>query len=367
MVERSILGNSPIFHVPQYHFTHPAELIAYAGLGLVGGLVSLAFSRALLLLRALFLRMPARTRIFRPAMGGLLIGVLLIFFPQVMGVGYEYVDQALNGGLMLRAMFLLCMAKMVATIVSYSSGNAGGIFAPSLYLGAMAGGTVGVLVHHIAFFGASDPGAYAMVGMGTLFAGIIRAPMTSVVMIFELTENYQVLVPLMVANMISFWISKKYQPKPLYHALLEQDHVYLPEVGARMTISTWRAKDIMTRSFNMTPPDTTIEAASAFVSRSGEKCLIVGNNGTFSGLITRDAIDTAIQSGMTADPIAKFMIKEPASVYPDHTIGIALERLAKSPGLLPVLTRGSLFHVEGVITPQTLIHYIERNEEDQNR
>src|SRR6202007_982019 len=167
-------------------------------------ILSLVFCEGLLKLRAFYLRLPARTRIFQPAIGGLIIGVLLVFFPQVLGVGYEYVDQALNGGLVLKTLIVLCLAKLVATIISYASGNAGGIFAPSLYLGAMAGGTIGVFVHRFAPFPTGDPGACAMVGMGTVFAGIIRAPMTSVFMIFELTQDYQVLVPLMTANMISF-------------------------------------------------------------------------------------------------------------------------------------------------------------------
>ena len=222
IVERSILGNSPIFHVPAYHLVHPAELLAYVVLGIAGGIVSLAFCKGLLRARKFFQGMPKWTKILQPAIGGLIIGVILIFFPQVMGVGYQYVDQAMNGGLLLKTMLMLCLAKLVATIVSYSSGNAGGIFAPSLYLGAMAGGTVGVLMHRFAPFPTGDPGGYALVGMGTLFAGIIRAPMTSVFMIFELTQDYQVLVPLMIANMISFLISKRYQPVPLYHALLEQ-------------------------------------------------------------------------------------------------------------------------------------------------
>ena len=137
-----------------------------------------------------------------------------------MGVGYEYVDQALNGGLLLQTMVILCFVKLGATIVSYCSGNAGGIFAPSLYIGAMAGGAVGTLVHRVAPFATADPGAYALVGMGTLFAGIIRAPMTSVFMIFEITQDYQILVPLMVANLLSFVISRRFQPVPVYHALL---------------------------------------------------------------------------------------------------------------------------------------------------
>jgi chloride channel protein, CIC family len=365
IVERSILGSSPIFHVPQYRFVHPAELIAYAGLGVIGGIVSLAFSKSLLKLRAMFLRLPARTKMFQPAIGGVIIGVLLIFFPQVLGVGYEYVDQALNGGLLLHTMFALCVAKLAATVISYSSGNAGGIFAPSLYLGAMAGGVTGVLVHRFAPFPTGNPGAYAMVGMGTLFAGIIRAPMTSVLMIFELTDNYQVLVPLMVANMTSFWISKQYQPKPLYHALLEQDRIYLPEVGARMATSAWRARDIMSRNYISIPPESTFKRASEIVSQHPEKCFLVGHDGSFSGVITRDAIDQATRSGLTEAPITDSIIRNPAYVYPDQVIGIALERLGKNPGLLPVLARGEPRTIEGVITSRTVIQFMENNQQGQ--
>ena len=125
-------------------------------------------------------------------------------------------------------MLLLCAVKLAATVVSYASGNAGGIFGPTLYIGAMLGGVVGTAVHRIAPIHTGDPGAYALVGMGALFAGIIRAPMTSVFMIFEVTQDYQILVPLMVANLLSFTIARHYQPTPVYHALLRQDGVRLP-------------------------------------------------------------------------------------------------------------------------------------------
>jgi CIC family chloride channel protein len=232
LVERAILGNDPLFRVPTYHLVHPAELAAYALLGVAGGVLSLVFCKSLLALRAAFKRLPARTAAWQPAMGGLVIGVLILFVPQVMGVGYEYVDQALNGGLVLRTMMALCLLKILSTVVSYSSGNAGGIFGPTLYIGAMAGGAAGMLAHRVAPFPVGDPGAYALVGMGALFAGIIRAPMTSVFMIFEITQDYQILVPLMVANLLSFTISKRYQPLTIYHALLEQDGVHLPQRGA---------------------------------------------------------------------------------------------------------------------------------------
>lgn len=236
VVERAILGNEPLFRVPPYHLEHPGELLAYALLGIVGGAISLAFSKGLLGLRAAFRKLPSWTGIIHPAIGGAIIGLILIAVPEVMGVGYEHVDQALQGGILLRTMVLLCAMKIVATLVSYASGNAGGIFAPSLYIGAMAGGTVGSIVHQVAPFPTADVGAYALVGMGALFAGIVRAPMTSVFMIFEVTQDYQILVPLMVANLLSFAISRRYQPTPLYHALLEQDGIHLPPLLGRASV-----------------------------------------------------------------------------------------------------------------------------------
>jgi CIC family chloride channel protein len=227
VVERSILGNEPLFHVPQYRLAHPAELLAYAALGLAGGLLSFVFCRGLLGARAAFKRLPQWTVPLQPAVGGIAIAVLLLTVPEVTGVGYGYVDQALNGGIVLKAMALFCVVKLVATIVSYSTGNAGGIFGPTLYIGAMAGGTIGVLVQHAAPFPVGEPGAYALVGMGALFAGILRAPMTSVFMIFEITQDYQILVPLMVANLLSFVISRRLHPTPIYHALLRQDGIEL--------------------------------------------------------------------------------------------------------------------------------------------
>ncbi len=365
IVERSILGNNPIFHVPQYHLVHPAELIAYVALGLVGGVVSLAFSKGLLRLREVFLAMPKRTRVYQPAMGGLVIGVILIFFPQVLGVGYEYADQALNGALLLNTLLLLCVAKLVATIVSYASGNAGGIFAPSLYLGAMAGGAIGVVVHHFAPFPTADPGAYAMVGMGALFAGIIRAPMTSVFMIFELTQDYQVLVPLMIANMISFLISKHYQPVPLYRALLQQDHVHLPPAMARPPTGMWRASDIMTRDFSLIPPDTRIADALKVVANPDSPAFLVGSDGLYSGLVTRDQIQRALRSEMPDSLISTLTITDLAHVHPDHPLELALERLGKNPGILPVVSRSEVRHLQGVITPGTVIQFLQKVSQDQ--
>jgi CIC family chloride channel protein len=229
MAERSILGNQPLLHVPAYHLVHPAELAAYAVLGILGGAVAIVFCKTLLWMRQWFRRWPAWTGALRPSVGGLGIGLILLFVPEVMGVGYRSIDDAVNGHLALSVMVALCVVKLAATLVSYCSGNAGGIFAPSLFIGAMAGGALGIGVHGWAPFPTADTGAYALVGMGAVFAGIIRAPMTSVLMIFEITQDYQILVPLMIANLLSFRLSARYQPRPIYDALLEQDGIVLPD------------------------------------------------------------------------------------------------------------------------------------------
>src|SRR5258708_26548729 len=171
---RLLLGNDPLFQVPQYQLIHPGELGIYAVLGVAGGFVSVAFTRLLLWMRARFLRFPRQTVWFQPVAGGLAVGVMGCFVPQLLGVGYKHVGAVLNGGIGLKLMCLLLVLKLVAVATSYASGNAGGIFGPSLFLGEMPGGSVGTAAHH--FFARYDllPGAYALVGMGTAFAGIDR-------------------------------------------------------------------------------------------------------------------------------------------------------------------------------------------------
>jgi chloride channel protein, CIC family len=360
IVERSILGDEVLFRVPAYQLVHPAELLAYAALGVIGGLISLVFSKGLLQLRQRFLSLPSSTAIFQPAIGGLIVGIILVFVPQVMSVGYEYVDQALNGGMLLQTMLVLCIVKLVATMISYASGNAGGIFAPSLYLGAMAGGAAGMLVHQFAPFPTAAPGAYALVGMGTLFAGIIRAPMTSVIMIFELTQDYQILVPLMIANMLSFVISRRFQPKPVYHALLEQNHIYIPDADTRLSKRAWRAKNIMTRDVSFIPDATSVQEAWRAFEETKSSVLLVGDWNQLVGIVTRKAVEQAMSSGRETDSVATLTTSDFEYLHGDQPLDVALERFGHNPGVVPVLSRTGHRKVEGVITLDTILKFIQK-------
>jgi CIC family chloride channel protein len=231
---RLLLGNDPLFQVPQYQLIHAGELAIYALLGVAGGFISAAFTRLLLWMRAWFLKRPRKTLWLQPVAGGLTVGVMACFVPQILGVGYKYVGAVLNGGMALKLMILLLVLKLVSVAVSYASGNAGGIFGPSLFLGAMLGGIVGTIAHRFAPGYVASPGAYALVGMGTAFAGIVRAPMTSVLIIFEITRDYAVIVPLMISNLVSFFISSRFQREPIYEVLAHQDGIHLPAAGSRL-------------------------------------------------------------------------------------------------------------------------------------
>lgn len=359
VVERSLLGNEPLFHVPVYHLVHPAELVAYAVLGLVGGVVSLVFTQGLLRLRAVFRRLPMSSVPFQPALGGLMIGLLLIVVPEVMGVGYASVDAALNGGLLPMSMAILLGAKLLGTTVSYVSGNAGGIFAPSLFIGAMVGGLVGAAVHAVSPFPTGDTGAYALVGMGALFAGIIRAPMTSVFMIFEITQDYQIIVPLMVANLLAFSIARRYQPAPVYHALLEQDGVHLPAASPEdrppLTAADLRDDGLPTVSCSA----TVNEALAALESAHAGAVLLADASG-LRGVLSHARLDALRAAGLGERGLATVQLDGAVHVHADHPVQLVIDRLMAGGGVVPIVPRTNVHRVEGAVTADSLLRVVRR-------
>jgi CIC family chloride channel protein len=285
----------------------------------------------------------------QPAMGGVVIGTTLLFVPEIKGVGYDYVDQALNGGLVMQTMIVLCVVKLVATVVSYCSGNAGGIFAPSLFIGAMTGGVVGMIVNSVAPFPTGEPGAYALVGMGALFAGIIRAPLTSVFMIFEITQDYQILVPLMVANLLSFAISRRYQPVPVYEALLHQDQIHLPS-GAFRESAGWTARDIMkSDALSFLAPGQSVDEAWEATGPDRRLAYLVGTRASIRGIVTPERLSALRTAGRGSEAVQSTLNETFVHVHPDHSLDVVLLRFAQGAGLLPVVSRTAL-RVDGVIT-----------------
>jgi CIC family chloride channel protein len=233
-VERGILGQHPVFEILRQYSAHASSLVWYAVLGVLSAIAAVTFTDSLLGLRQRFKNFTSVPRWMHPAIGGALTGGLavaaLLWLKQngITGGGYKTLAQALGGSLSVKVMIGLCLLKLAATVCSYSSGGAGGIFAPSLFIGGMLGGAVGYVDVAVLHHSSDSIGAFALVGMGAVFAGIIRAPMTSVLIIFEMTGSYGLILPLMIANMSSYGLARHWRSVPVYEALLLQDGVTLP-------------------------------------------------------------------------------------------------------------------------------------------
>ncbi len=234
-IERAILGGHPFFAVTrQYTMDHASSLLFYAILGVLAAGISVLFCDLLLGIRSAFRRLTLIPKWIHPGIGGGLTGalaVLAVLWVSTRGVtggGYDVLNLALMGNLSIRALAVLCILKLLATVFSYSSGGAGGIFAPALFVGGMLGGVVGWLDVTMLHHSPESIGSFALVGMGAAFAGIIRAPITSVLIIFEMTRSYDLILPLMIANMTAYVIARHYRKLPIYEALLEQDGIRLP-------------------------------------------------------------------------------------------------------------------------------------------
>jgi CIC family chloride channel protein len=351
VVLRLLLGNNPLFKVPQYQLVHPLEFAIYALLGIAGGLVSVAFTKLLLGMRERFLRFPQETLWLQPLAGGLLVGLMGLVVPQVLGVGYGYVGDALNGTMALRLMLVLVVLKLLAVATSYASGNAGGIFGPSLFIGAMLGGAMGTGAHHLFPAYTATPGAYALVGMGAVFAGIVRAPMTSVLMIFEMTQDYAVIVPLMIANLVSLFISSRLQRQPIYEALAVQDGIHLPTAEARQQHSHRRVAQVLRVATDSLPVDITVQEALQRVRTGRFRTWLITDQRGVVGLISLSTLErTAAEDGTK-----KLSAIVDAQIFPhvhsDQGLDLALDRMGSNHvEILPVVSRADVHKLEGIVT-----------------
>jgi CIC family chloride channel protein len=359
-VLRLLLGNNPLFQVPQYTLVHPLELAIYALLGIAGGFLSVAFTRLLLGMRKFFLHLPMRTRWWHPVVGGVTVGLMGWLVPQVLGVGYTYVGSALNGTMALKLMLLLVVLKLFGVTISYASGNAGGIFGPSLFLGAMLGGAIGTVAHGLLPGYTATPGAYALVGMGALFAGIVRAPMTSVLMIFEMTRDYAVIVPLMIANLTSFFISSRFQKEPIYEALAHQDGIHLPSQITRNEPNQRTVLQIMRKTPEILPAEMRVQDVIEQTRAGKLRAWPVAEKDYFLGMLTTETLGCAFADGRK-EQLLKDLVEtlQVPHLHTDHPLHLALERMSTYHlDVLPVVHRADIHKLEGVVTlPDVLSAY----------
>jgi chloride channel protein, CIC family len=359
-----LLGDEPLFHVPSYQLVSPIEFITYALLGIAGGFVSVAFVKLLLAIRKYCQGMPRSTEWWQPAMGGLAVGLMGWFVPDVLGVGYGHVSEALNGQMTLEVMALLVVLKVLATTSCYGTGNAGGIFGPALFIGAMLGGAVGTVAHQLLPDFTGGVGAYALVGMGALFAGIVRVPLTSVIMIFEMTRDYSIIVPLMIANLISFYISYRLQEEPIYEALQHQDGLHLPS-GRRYRQELLIVRDASEAPQQVLTRTDRVEDARALLDPDRNAWPVM-DGGRLAGTITLAQVEQEIAAGqgdrvlgelLPADVPNPLLTSESfPHVHMDHPLDMALRRMAHSRlNVLPVVGRADIRDLKGIVSLKDIL------------
>jgi CIC family chloride channel protein len=245
VVVRWFLGNQPLFRVPAFQFQHPSELAIYAAMGVGGGLLSAGFIKLIEFLHVRMERLPHRTELLRALAGGICVGVAGLWLPEVMGAGYDAIDSALHGRFVWQLLLILAGVKLLVTLLCFITGVPGGMFAPTLFVGAMLGGGLGGLARHYWGQPIGPINAYVLVGMGTFFSGVFRAPMTSIFMVFETSASYVIILPVMVANTIAYFISRSLHPVPFFTMLARQEGVDLPSAEEFRTVEVLRVEDAM--------------------------------------------------------------------------------------------------------------------------
>lgn len=359
VVTQALSGPQPAFHVPAYDFHSALELPLYLGLGLLAGPIAALYIRGLYAAQDVFhtLELP---RWVKPAIAGVLVGVVGIFLPQVLGVGYDTIDAVLSGGgLALGLLLALLIAKLLMTSVSIGGGFPGGVFAPSLYLGAMLGGAYGLLAQ-AAFPGLNvAPPAYAMVGMAAVLAGAVRAPLTAILLLFEMTNDYRIILPLMFAVVVSMVTSERLQRDSVYEHGLARKGVRLQRGRDVEVLEGLTVSEIMQPLENtLLDTDSVATATETFTCTRRHGLCVLDASGALVGVLTLQDLDRA--NTQCADPqrctVGEICTRDVLVAFPDETIGAALQRMgARDLGRMPVVSRDNPRRAVGILRRNALV------------
>jgi len=352
VIVRFFLGSEPLFRIPVTTFKRPSELIAYAVLGIAGGLASVAFAKSIGYFRPRLKALPRWTQYFQPAVAGLLIGlVAFLGAPQVMGAGYDSMDQAMHGQFAWKFLAILAVLKILVTTASFVSGTPGGMFAPTLFIGAMLGGAVGDIERIFFPHLTGSTGTYVLVGMGVLFAGFLRVPMTSVFMVLEVSGNYEIIVPVIVANTFSYLVSRRLQTIPIFDLLTRQDGLILPSLEEEREEAILRVEDAM-----LPVPKTIlngqdyVDASARRIQDSTDSVFLVRMHPTGWNVISREQLQRLFREGKGELTLASVLPAQPLpSLYPDLPLDSDLRYVNAYP-LVPVVNRADSRRLEGIIS-----------------
>ncbi|HEV7171880.1 chloride channel protein [Pedococcus sp.] len=341
VIGRAVLGDTPFLRLPPFSVGHPAEYLLFAVLGLVAGGVGVGFTKVLYAIEDLCDRLWRGPEWLRPAVGGVVLGLLLLVLPQMYGVGYPVLGNAVDGRYAVAFLALLLVGKMVATSLTIGIGGSGGVFAPSLFIGAMLGAGFGQTAHALAPGIAGPVGAYGLIGMGAVFAGAARAPITAVIILFELTGEYTIILPLMAAIVLATGISHRLSPDTIYTLKLRRRGVALgrPEAIV-MPQPRAQVRDVMRPvPAAVSERATLAEVAAALASTPFGILPVLAETGDYLGVVTARGVADALADGRHEAAAAALVTEIPSTIGESDTLENATEALSRNgTSALPVLS-----------------------------
>ncbi len=359
VVSRHFLGDFSAFTIPHYELVSVFEMIPYSILGILSAFVALMFITILYKTEDLFegLRIP---NFIKPLCGGLVIGGIGIAFPQIFGVGYDTISLALTGKLVGTFMLFLVGLKVIATSITIGSGGSGGIFAPSLFLGACLGGFVGTIVHALAPTLAASPGAYALVGMGAVASGAMHAPITSILIIFELTNDYRIILPLMITCIISVLITTRLKRDSIYTLKLSRRGINLFQGQEVNVLHSLQVSRVMETDCERVRADSSLrKLMDLTVSSPHSSFFVVDNRNRLIGVISIHDIRRIIYESEALEPILlAYDLMKPVQQFftPTDTLDIVMKALGgMEMDELPVVADENEMHLLGTVAKADVI------------
>lgn len=336
-VSRSILGNRPVFAIPTFTMTSGYELFFYIILGLVAGYVGVAFVKIFYATEEFFqgAHFPVKSRVLKPAIGGLVVGIIGIYFPEVFGYTYQGLNASLYSRDSLMILTLLLVLKPIATSVSLGSGGSGGTLAPSLFIGAMAGGAFGSIVNLIAPSIAAPPGAYALVGMAAVSSSTLQAPLSVSILVFEMTDKYEVILPLLLAVVAATFISKKYMHGSIYTLRLQMMGESLDPYGRDINIlKSIKVKDVMKAHVIAVSESTRLSDLIEMIPESESNVFpVLRYDGTLAGTVSFGEIRRTLESKDVQELADVLVVKDilnpgGVSVNENDDMSVALKKIS---------------------------------------
>ena len=361
VIGRAALGNSPFLHLPTFTVQHPVEYLFFAVLGLFAGMIGVAFTRVLYVIEDACDWAWRWPEWLRPAVGGIALGLLLLLLPEMYGVGYPVLGRGVAGGYTVLFLLVLLVGKMVATSLSIGIGGSGGVFAPSLFIGAMFGGAYGSLLHDAVPSLAGPVGTYGLIGMGAVFAGAARAPITSVVILFELTGEYTVILPMMAAIVLATGISHLLSSDTIYTLKLRRRGIDLEESDHSAVLTSVSAGEVMEPVGRILYADTVLLDVAAQLARSRHGQLpVVDGDGAYLGIATARTVADTLSDGEHDNRPVGSVVERPGSVRQTDSVDRALETLESSGSpAVPVLDAAGA-NVVGWLSHQRVLAAMRR-------